>query len=136
MLTANIENMLVTSIVRTMETGFLPTQYIVIIPTVRLQSEVCIQRWIDVVPFVNFWLGCDMSVVLTILRSLISRSLKNYIVDFVNHFRGSHFYWTSHTMFIFCGCTVTFKFIYTIVNYCKHTSRSTMNFIQLSFDLF
>ena len=44
MLTANVQNMLVTSIGRTLETGVVPTQYIVIISTVRRQSKVGIQR--------------------------------------------------------------------------------------------
>ena len=57
MLTASIENMIVTSIDTTLETGVVPTQYIVIISTVRRQSEVGIQCWIDVGPFVNFCLG-------------------------------------------------------------------------------
>ena len=56
MLTASIENMLVTSIDTTLETGVVPTQYIDIISTVRRQSEVGIQRWIDVGPIVNFCL--------------------------------------------------------------------------------
>ena len=59
MLTANVDNMLVTSIVRTLETSVVPTQYIVIISTVRRQSEVGIQRWIDVAPINNFCLGND-----------------------------------------------------------------------------
>ena len=57
MLTASVENMLVTSIGTTLETGVVPTQYIVIISTVHRQSEVGIQRWIDVGPIVNFCLG-------------------------------------------------------------------------------
>ena len=57
MLTASVENMLVTSIDTTLETGVVPTQYIVIISTVRRQSEVGIQRWIDVGSIVNFCLG-------------------------------------------------------------------------------
>ena len=57
MLTANVENMLVTSIDKTLETGVVPTQYIVIISTVRRQSEVGIQRWIDVCPILIFCLG-------------------------------------------------------------------------------
>ena len=57
MLTASVENMLVISIDTTLETGVVPTQYIVIISTVRQQSEVGIQRWIDVGPIVNFCLG-------------------------------------------------------------------------------
>ena len=59
MLTASVENMLVTSIDTTLETGVVPTQYIVVISTVRRhrQSEVGIQRWIDVGPIVNFCLG-------------------------------------------------------------------------------
>ena len=57
MLTASIENMLVTSIGSILETGVVPTQYIDIISTVHRQSEVGIQRWIDVGPIVNFCLG-------------------------------------------------------------------------------
>ena len=52
MLTASVENMLVTSIDTTLETGVVPTQYIGF-----RQSEVGIQRWIDVGPIVNFCLG-------------------------------------------------------------------------------
>ena len=57
MLTASVENMLVTSIGITLETSVVPTQYIVIISTVRRQSEVGIQRWIDYGPIVNFCFG-------------------------------------------------------------------------------
>ena len=57
MLTDSVENMLVTSIDTTLETGVVPTQYIVIISTVRRKSEVGIQRWNDVGPNVNFCLG-------------------------------------------------------------------------------
>ena len=57
MLTASVKNMLVTSIDTTLETGIVPTQYIVIISTVRRQSQIGIQRWIDVSPIVNFCLG-------------------------------------------------------------------------------
>ena len=39
MLTASVENMLVTSIDTTLETGVVPTQYIVIISTARQQSD-------------------------------------------------------------------------------------------------
>ena len=39
MLTASVENMLVTSIDTTLETGVVPTQYIVIISTARRQSD-------------------------------------------------------------------------------------------------
>ena len=39
MLTANVENMLVTSIDRALETGVVPTQYTVIISTVRRQPD-------------------------------------------------------------------------------------------------
>ena len=39
MLTASVENMLVTSIDATLEIGVVPTQYIVIISTVRRQSD-------------------------------------------------------------------------------------------------
>ena len=54
MLTANVENMLVTNIGRTLETDVVPTQYILMISTVHRQSEVSIQRWIEVSPIVNF----------------------------------------------------------------------------------
>ena len=57
MLTASVENMLVTSIGTTFKTGVVLTQYIVIISIVCRQSEVGIQRWIDVVPIVNYCLG-------------------------------------------------------------------------------
>ena len=57
MLTASVENMLVTSIDTKLETDVVPTQYIVIISTVRQQSEVGIQRWIDVGPIVKFCLS-------------------------------------------------------------------------------
>ena len=46
MLIASVENMLVTSIDTTLETSVVPTQYIVMISTVRQQSKVGIQRWI------------------------------------------------------------------------------------------
>ena len=39
MLTASVENMLVTIIDTTLETGVVSTQYIVIISTVRRQSD-------------------------------------------------------------------------------------------------
>ena len=39
MLTASVENMLVTSIDTTLETGVVPTQYIDSISTVRRQSD-------------------------------------------------------------------------------------------------
>ena len=58
-LTARVENMLVTSTGTTLETGVVSTQYIVIISTVRRQSEVDIQRWIDVGPNINFCLVTD-----------------------------------------------------------------------------
>ena len=54
MFTASFENMVVASIGTTLETGVVPTQYIVIILTVRRQLEAGIQRWIDVGPTVNF----------------------------------------------------------------------------------
>ena len=57
MLISSVENMLVTSIGTTLETGVVPTQYIVIISTIRRQSEVGFQRWIGVDPIVNFYLG-------------------------------------------------------------------------------
>ena len=56
MMTVSAENMLVTSIGTTLETGVVPTQYIVIISTVRRQSQVGIQRCIDFSPIVNFCL--------------------------------------------------------------------------------
>ena len=59
MLTANVENILVTSIGRTLETGVVPTQYTVIISTVDRQSEVGIQHWINVARIVNFRLGYE-----------------------------------------------------------------------------
>ena len=49
--------MLVTSIGTTLETGVVPTQYTVIISTVRRQSEIGIQRSIEVGLIVNFCLG-------------------------------------------------------------------------------
>ena len=58
MLTASVENMMVTSINTTLETSVAPTQYIVIISTVRRQSEVGIQHWIHIGPIVNFCLSC------------------------------------------------------------------------------
>ena len=65
MLTASVENMLVTSIGTTLETGVVQTQYIVIISTVRLQlNSDSRQGWIDVDPIVNFCLG---SMILRIL---------------------------------------------------------------------
>ena len=58
MLTASVENMLVTSIGTTLKTGVISTQYILIISSVRRQSDsmskVDIQRWIDVGPIVNY----------------------------------------------------------------------------------
>ena len=75
MLTANVENMLVTSIGRTLETGVLLTQYNVIISTVRRQSEVGIQRWIHVALIVNFCFG-------SLLTRYGSRRLFSYAYDF------------------------------------------------------
>ena len=48
-LIASVGNMLVISIGVTLETGVVPTQYIVIISTVRRHSKVRIEHWIDVV---------------------------------------------------------------------------------------
>ena len=45
-----------------------------------------------------------------------SSIIQIHIVDFVNNFGGSHFHWTSRTMFIFCGCTSLIKLIYPILN--------------------
>ena len=61
MLTSSVENMLVTSIDTTSETVVVLTQYVVIISTVRRQSEAGIQRWMDVGPIINFCLGAAMS---------------------------------------------------------------------------
>ena len=72
MLTASVENMLVTSIDTTLETGVVPTQYIVIISTVHRQSEVDIQCWIDVGPIVNFCLGRVWSHIPGVFRLLLS----------------------------------------------------------------
>ena len=60
MFIASVENMLVTSIDTTLETGVVPTQYIVIISTFRQQSEIGIERWNDVGPIVNFYLGIGL----------------------------------------------------------------------------
>ena len=59
MLKDSVESILVASIGRTLETGVVPTQYIAIISIVCRQSDVSIQRWIDVDPIVNFCLGVD-----------------------------------------------------------------------------
>ena len=63
MLTFSVENMLVTSIDTTLETGVVSMQYIVIILTIHRQSEVGIQRWIDGGPIVNFCLGHNQKTV-------------------------------------------------------------------------
>ena len=57
MLTASVENMLVSSIGTKLETGVVSTLYILIISTVRRQSEIGIQRWIDFGLIVNFCLS-------------------------------------------------------------------------------
>ena len=57
MCTASVENMVVTSIGTILETNAVSMQYIVIISSVRRQSEVGVQRRIDVGPTVNFCLG-------------------------------------------------------------------------------
>ena len=62
MLTASVENMLVTSTDTTLEAGVVPMQYIVIISTVRRQPEGGIQRWIDIGPIVNFCLGWQVRI--------------------------------------------------------------------------
>ena len=62
MLTASVENMLVASIGTILETGVVPTQHIVITLTLRRQSEVGIQRCIDVSPIVNFCLGRNLTI--------------------------------------------------------------------------
>ena len=77
MLPASVENMLVTSIDTTLETGVVPTQYIVIISTVRRQSEVGIQRWVDVGPIVNFCLGYCTTLLLPFPPKFEALFLKN-----------------------------------------------------------
>ena len=62
--------MLVTSIDTTLETGVVPTQIIVIISTVRRQSEVGIQRWIDVGPIINFCLGIKNTILMYRMRNI------------------------------------------------------------------
>ena len=57
MLTTSVENMLVSSIGTTLETGVVLTQYIIIILTVRRKLEVGIPHWIDVGRIFNFCLG-------------------------------------------------------------------------------
>ena len=57
MLTACVENMLITSIDTTLETGVVPSQFIVIISTVHRQSKVGIQHLINVGPIFHFCLG-------------------------------------------------------------------------------
>ena len=58
MLTDSVENMLVTSIGTTLETDVVPTQYIVIISTVRRQSHSDSRKLVfSVGPIVNFYLG-------------------------------------------------------------------------------
>ena len=47
MLTASVENILVTSIDTTLETGVVPTQYIVIISTVRRHSDSDSQKFVS-----------------------------------------------------------------------------------------
>ena len=47
MLTDSVENMWVTSIDTTLETGAVPTQYIVIISTVRRQSDSDIRKLVS-----------------------------------------------------------------------------------------
>ena len=74
MSTASVKNILVTSIDTTLETGVVPTQYIVIIPTVRRQSEVGIQRKIFVDPMVNFCLG------VLLYEEDINHNLRNNII--------------------------------------------------------
>ena len=78
MLTASFENMLVTSIDTTLETGVVLTQYIVIISTIRRQSEVGIQRWIDVGPIVNFCLGWNEFQSDTFARVVLKIVLINF----------------------------------------------------------
>ena len=53
MLTVSVENFLANTICRSLGTGVVSTQYIVIIMTVHRKSEVDIQRWIDNGPIVN-----------------------------------------------------------------------------------
>ena len=109
MLIANVGNMLVNSIGRTLETGVVPTQYIVIILTFRWQSEAGIQHWINVGPIVNFCLGTD-TFVKTILP--YSGGLKTWSFDENSE---SHF---SHK-------TNTFSFHESVVNRKKWASNKT-----------
>ena len=78
MLTVSVENMLVTSIDTTLKTGVVPSQYIVIISTVRQQSEVGIKRRIDFGPIVNFCLGVG--------NDLSDRNLSHMIKTKLNYF--------------------------------------------------
>ena len=71
MLTASVENMRVISIDTTLEIGVVPTQYIVIISTVRRQSEVGIQRLIAVGPIDNFCLGSFIDAITVIFRRFL-----------------------------------------------------------------
>ena len=66
MLTASVENMLVTIIDTTLETGVVPTQYIVIISTVRRQSDSDSQKLVSNVGstlvrlLISAWVGANM----------------------------------------------------------------------------
>ena len=75
--------------------------------------------------FVQSWKHCTLwyACGLNYFTHFDSSITPNHIVDFVNHFGGSHFYWTSQMMFIFHGSATTFKLIYPIVNSCKHRNR-------------
>ena len=60
MLTTNVENMLVTSIDTTLETGVVPTQYIVIISNVREQLYSDSRKLVSSVGLIgNFCLSND-----------------------------------------------------------------------------
>ena len=78
MFTANDENMLVNSIGTTLETGVVRTQYIVIVPTVRWQSEVGIQRCIDIGPIVNSCLSNRITPQQDNARPHIAKVVKTY----------------------------------------------------------
>ena len=56
MLTASVENMWVTSIDTTLETGVVPTQYIVIISTVHRQSDSDSRKLVSSVGSTLVWL--------------------------------------------------------------------------------
>ena len=91
MLTASVENMLVTSIDTTLETGVVPTQYIVIISTVRRQSDFDSRKLVS-------------NVVSTLVRLLISAWVLSvferrgpYLIGVLNLKRGQRFRYEDST---------------------------------------